>query len=327
MRAANLAIAVVSILAVLVGVEVFVRSQIDSSPPQQIYPSKETRKVEGGRVFCPDPEVTRPYFESRKRYPGCVFYPRNNVGSRNLFDVHADAQPRFRIVGLGDSMVYGYGVDHEDTFLYRLHESLTARLGSERIEVINSARPGDDLDDAYQLLRGHVLPLEPDLIILGLHLNDCLVFPTQLIRTTYDTPIREYFHLLDLLLSRWELKASGDLNEKEILASYDDESKARLFRQLRAFAATLAKRDIPLLVLIFPLFVDLDEYSFRHIHREIGEFMTAERIDYFDFLRDFSEGGDDTYWITLDDQHPNERAHQVFFERVSGYLDEHLGPG
>ncbi len=325
MRVGYLAIALVSILITLAGVEILVRIQGDTRTPPKMFPSKETRPVEGGRIFCPDPKVTRPYFENRVRYPGCVFYPRNNAGLRNLFDLKNDGTHPVRIVGLGDSLVFGYGVDHEDTFLYRLHESLNARLGSGRVEVFNSARPGYDLEDAYGLMQRHVLSLEPRLIILGLHLNDFLKFPTQLIRNPRDYSIRKYFHLVDLLLYRWEKKEGGEINEREALASFDEESKTGLFNQLKAFDTTLEEREISLLVLIFPLFVKLDAYPFRQIHLEIDEFLTAERIEHIDFLHDFSGQEDAPYWITRDDQHPNEIAHQVFFERVSAYVDAHLG--
>ena len=224
-------------------------------------------------------------------------------------------------------MVFGYGVDHEDTFLFMLQKTLNGRLGSGRVEVINAARPGYDLGDSYGHLKRNVLSLQPNLIILGLHLNDILKFPTQAIRTAHDYSIRKYIHLVDLFLYRWELKESGIINEKETLASYDEESKASLFNQLRAFDTTLGERKIHLLVLIFPLFVKLDDYPFRHIHREIGNFLASEHIEYIDFLGDFTDKEDDLYWITLDDQHPNERAHQVFLERVSVYVDGYLGAG
>ena len=142
-----------------------------------------------------------------------------------------------------------------------------------------------------------------------------------------DYSIRKYVHLVDLLLYRWEKKEGGEINEREALASFDEESKAGLFKQLKAFDIALEKREVSLLVLIFPLFLNLDDYPFREIHLEIGEFLTAEHIAFIDFLRDFSGKEDDQYWITLDDQHPNEIAHQVFFERVSAYVDKYLGAG
>lgn len=327
MKVGYFAIALVSILITLVGFEIAIRLFGGPRVPPKIYPSRETRLVDGGRIFCPDPKVTRPYFAHRRRYPGCVFYPSNNAGLRNLFDVRARDPRRLRIVGMGDSMVFGYGVDHEDTFLYLLHESLNDRLGAGRAEVINAARPGYDLADSYRLLTRQVLGLHPDLVLLGLHLNDFLKFPTQPVRRPRDHPLRKYLHLVDLLLFRWELAESGDINEREALASYDAKTRARLFDQLRAFESTLAERDTRLLVLIFPLFVKLDDYPFRRIHQELREFLASERIDYIDFLRDFTGKRGDLYWITLDDQHPNERAHQVFFERVSERVDEILQLG
>lgn len=319
MRWSQFALAAASLLATLAALEVVLRLS-GAGRPQEGAPRHELREVEGGQVYCPSGELSRSYFETRTRHPGCAFSPRNNLGTRNLSDLRPAVRPGLRIVGLGDSLVYGFGVDHEDTFLYRLEQALAEKLGSRGVEVINAARPGFDLDDSYALLRDKVLRMPVDLVILGLHLNDFLRFPSRTIGKSYDLALRSRLRLLDTLLYRLELKESGEIHEREMLASYDEAARSRLFDRLRAIQAALDARSIPLLVLIFPLFLDLDDYPFAHIHREIAGFLAGEGIEFIDFLPSFAGGRDEDYWITASDQHPNEEANRIFFERVFGYV-------
>jgi len=72
-----------------------------------------------------------------------------------------------RLVFLGDSIVFGPGLEYEETVPY-----LTgARLGPG-VEVINAAVPGMSLKDEVDLLEEKAGRLEPDLVVVGFYLND-----------------------------------------------------------------------------------------------------------------------------------------------------------
>ncbi len=320
MRWPNVALALGSVLLVLAAVEGVIRLYGTGRPPEV---GSTTELVEGGRIHCPDPRVGRPYFDRLERYPGCVFYPRNNIATRNLFDVTDDGVERVRIVGIGDSLIYGYGVEHEDTFLYLLQEALNRRPDGPPIQVINAGWPGYDLDDAYRLLVEKVLLIDPDFVILGLHFNDFLEFPDEPIPDPVETGWRR-FRIVDYFLYRFELKRSGDRNLQALLDSFDAEALARLTARIGAFRATLAERDVPLLVLVFPLFSDLDDYPLRGVHRQVDGVLESGGIDYVDFLTHFAGQRDEDFWVAADDQHPNEVANLVFFEAVLGPLEAWL---
>ncbi|MBK8097228.1 MAG: SGNH/GDSL hydrolase family protein [Planctomycetes bacterium] len=82
----------------------------------------------------------------------------------------------FRIVVLGDSVAFGWGVDDEVTFLRRLERELNAR-GGTRIEVVNTGHNMYDSMQQAALLRDEGMALQPDLVLLVYVVND--IEPTR----------------------------------------------------------------------------------------------------------------------------------------------------
>lgn len=76
----------------------------------------------------------------------------------------------FRIVGLGDSFTFGYGVNVEDTYLARL-ERLLLESGTNA-EVINLGVAGLGTAEELRILQESGLQYDPDLVILGYYVND-----------------------------------------------------------------------------------------------------------------------------------------------------------
>lgn len=78
------------------------------------------------------------------------------------------APDTYRILGLGDSFAFGWGVENEDSLFKALERGLNkdSRLS---YEVINAGIPGYGTHEALQLLRAVGLDYEPDLVILAFY--------------------------------------------------------------------------------------------------------------------------------------------------------------
>lgn len=76
----------------------------------------------------------------------------------------------FRILVLGDSVAYGYTVARESAF----PQALQRRLRAQRpdIEVVNAGVPGYSTYNELQWYRQRGRPLQPDLVLVALCLND-----------------------------------------------------------------------------------------------------------------------------------------------------------
>jgi hypothetical protein len=82
---------------------------------------------------------------------------------------HTDA---VRIVGLGDSVMFGWGVGDNETFMAVLERSLNARRSGKRYEIVNLAVPGyNTLQEATQLETIGIL-YHPDIVLISYLYND-----------------------------------------------------------------------------------------------------------------------------------------------------------
>lgn len=75
-----------------------------------------------------------------------------------------------RIIGLGDSVGFGYGLEEQDTSMRKL-ETILNKNG-KKFEVINGSVTGYNTFQERKFLEDYLIKLNPDLIILNFVLND-----------------------------------------------------------------------------------------------------------------------------------------------------------
>lgn len=91
----------------------------------------------------------------------------NELGFRDEERTEAKPAGKRRVLALGDSVTWGWGVQHGERFSDLLEE----RLGPD-VEVLNMGMPGYGTDQHYWTLLEHGLSYEPDLVLLCFVLND-----------------------------------------------------------------------------------------------------------------------------------------------------------
>jgi len=95
----------------------------------------------------------------------------NAAGFRGAALPGPKAPGTYRIVVLGDSFTFGYGVRERQAYPARLGAVLRRRLGRP-IEVVNLGIPGAGPRDYLYHLAHTGLGLDPDLVVVGLFAND-----------------------------------------------------------------------------------------------------------------------------------------------------------
>jgi len=114
----------------------------------------------------------------------------DGLGFRTHGEAPGGPGNRYRIVVIGDSYVFGWGVDDDKTVPARLQKRLNATL-EVPVEVVNADRPGDGLVNFVGNLHRHVQRLKPDMVVLGfLPGNDCPVEGPSIFRTPEQVAIR-----------------------------------------------------------------------------------------------------------------------------------------
>ncbi|MCU0513839.1 MAG: GDSL-type esterase/lipase family protein, partial [Anaerolineae bacterium] len=98
------------------------------------------------------------------------FLQTSSVGLRNTEELNDDPAV-FRILAIGDSFTYGFYVHNQEAFPARLQERLHELLPGQ-FQVLNAGIPGYTITDELSYLEDKGLRLEPDLVILGVYTND-----------------------------------------------------------------------------------------------------------------------------------------------------------
>lgn len=79
-----------------------------------------------------------------------------------------------RVLAVGDSSTFGYGVLREETYVERLERGLEARFPDRAVEVINTGTPGWSSANGAAFLAGEGLSWNPDLVIVSFGYNEQL---------------------------------------------------------------------------------------------------------------------------------------------------------
>ncbi len=99
----------------------------------------------------------------------------NERGYRTPLVPFEKPQGVYRIVVVGDSVPFGWGVAETDCFPRRLETLLDAKdqpFGKERVEVVNLSGPGRGLGDYLIVMQDEAMAYAPDLLVVPLIFND-----------------------------------------------------------------------------------------------------------------------------------------------------------
>ena len=129
--------------------------------------------------YVPDPHLPhkpRPSSHIRGRSASDEFdydYAHNQYGFRDVDHTVEKSDGVFRILGVGDSNIYGVGASFEDSYLYVLEQLLNGRAGQHpKVEIIKAGIPRYFPEPERLLLEHYGAQFKPDLILVGATAND-----------------------------------------------------------------------------------------------------------------------------------------------------------
>jgi lysophospholipase L1-like esterase len=213
----------------------------------------------------------------------------------------------FRIVALGDSIVYGFGVRIEDTLAKKLERKLNSAF-SANFEVLNFGVPGYSTQQETELYRTRARHFDPDLVLLGYDLNDEIEssHEIQLFGRTHFS-IFEKLYFIDFL--RISIRTLLALHFGLPFPRYQAET--RVADNFEALRSTVAP-SIPVVVVIFPRLVDFSDYRLTPIHREIAVAARHNGFHVLDLLDHFQDHDFASLRIVADDyEHPNAKGNEL----------------
>ena len=95
-----------------------------------------------------------------------VHFTTNSLGMRNEEVSIPKPTDAIRVLTLGDSIVFGWGVRDEHRFTNKAQQILQKEFPNKKIEIINAGVPATGLGRSYLSLRKYIDTLNPDIIIV-----------------------------------------------------------------------------------------------------------------------------------------------------------------
>jgi hypothetical protein len=139
----------------------------------------------------------------------------NSLGFRHR-ELGPKTEAEFRILALGDSILFTSYLPVEQAFSAVIQSSLARRkpeaLRGLQLEVVNAAIGGIDLQNELAILMETGLAIEPDVVLVGLYLNDANV-STYLRVTQLSEPYRRS-RFLAFTLDRFRLLRARSIEER-----------------------------------------------------------------------------------------------------------------
>jgi hypothetical protein len=319
----------------LAGAELFLRlsanSEIAWTPEKQLRLIKEAELRYPARdsffkQICQD----RPRLQ-HQNYP--------ILGSRLREYDYPLAKPAgsFRILGLGDSFAWGWGVlDNRRIFFKLLECWLQLKNPSRPIELINASQPGASAAYYQRYMEIHGYNLNPDMVMVSFNLNDAYVKHASITsdkRTTRKLTQEKGFwtrHSRLVRFFRERLIRTGmrrefvaNVHDAYFLGPEQAQRWQRAQANLLAVASGCRQRGIALKVIVFPLLVDLDgRYPFTKEVDEIVRFCRQNGIDCVNLLPAFLGKKSELLWTLPDNAHPNEVANRLAAEAIFSSLGQ-----
>ena len=262
----------------------------------------------------------------------------NSAGWRDVEHQVAKPPGTYRVLGLGDSYLFGQGVRFQDVSLTRLRRLLQDAAPPDMVvEAVNTGVPAFNTEAERQLLEARGLEYRPDLVIVHFVLNDIeqnlgregpkLEFFRDY-TAVYNQPdwLSGYSKLWGLARQTYQRRVEGARYLEESLRSYQEESARfeSMWKSLEGIRDLCRQNNAALLVAIFPFLVNLDgDYPFLPIHQRLAERCQRAGIPVLDLYPAFKGHKGPELWVHPIDQHPNETAHAIAAKAMADYLLSH----
>jgi lysophospholipase L1-like esterase len=232
----------------------------------------------------------------------------------------------YRVLMLGDSTTFGWGVRLEDTAAKQLEKKLNEHLppGYNKAEVINAGVGNYDTVQEVTYYETIGWKYNPDLVVLVFFINDPEPVPVEKKGFLIDRSYLIAFatNRIDGLMRHAGVRPDW----KTYYASlYDDDRPA--FQACKKAIVSLAESTRShggkLLVAILPELhqINGDTYPFKSAHQKIRDVAASENVQVVELIDGLKDHGpEETLWVTPLDDHPNAKANGLISDQLKGWI-------
>ena len=269
-----------------------------------------------------NPEMGHEHTPNREAFLMGVPVKINSAGLRDREFGISKPRDTFRVLVLGDSITFGWGVQQEKTFAKLLENKLNEKPPPgwpTHVEVINAGVGNYNTaqEVAYFKERGRLY--RSDMVILAFFINDAEPTPRQETSWLAQRSCLYVFvsSFWDEILRLLHLRA----NYRDYYRSlYQDGAPGwmacqRAFRELMALCRG---EHIDLRIAIIPELHSIGaDYEFQDVSFLVRSVAKDGRVPVIDLLDGISPGDPPSLWVSPGDAHPNARAMEMFATQLN----------
>jgi len=282
------------------------------------YDVEMSRYAEELKIESPDPTIGHVHRPGGRAHLMDVDVQINADGLRDVEHSH-QRDGRRRVVFLGDSLTFGWGVAQDATFATVLERELSARTPTE---ILNFGAGNYNTSQEVGLFLEKGLAYHPDEVVVFYFINDAEPTPHKS-RWWWLGRSRAATFYWSRAKALWaQISPSGTFQDFYAALYRDDQpgwvETRRAFQRL---AAACKENGIALKVVLLPELHRLDEYPFAREHALVTDFLRSNGIAVLDLAPRFKNEQDpQSLWVARDDAHPNARAHQLIADYSLPFL-------
>jgi lysophospholipase L1-like esterase len=256
-----------------------------------------------------------------------------NLNSKGLRDTEHiyEKSEKIRILVLGDSVTLGAGVKAEESYIKQLETMLVEN--NYNLEVINTGVSGYELDQQYNFYKKEGYKYSPDILMIGIVLNDILqpnitkIKQTRLknlgkrtLRTFIKSNCRlckfTYYSLRTLKQSREEYNQAYF---EEVYSSWKDEELFNEYKKkIEDLNKNVTKNKGQLILVIFPYtqqFTNSQNYG-TYPQEKILTFAKENNIQFIDLTSELDFEDYKNYYLMQDNVHLNAKGYNIVANKI-----------
>ena len=289
-------------------------------------------------VYHDNALLQRDWFDAHGRVPVRI----NQYGLREREDL-LEAKPagQKRIVCLGDSLTFGWGVPEERGWVRGIEDTLRAR-GAD-VRTVNCGAAGTVcVDEYWSGLKNRFGRFDPDAVVVAIGLNDlvpssglCVLGPARSANEQFSDVLhgRAARGRLDLdpavdwvkVLLEWPQEAGLYGPDNPFEAMWSQGTPQRTLREMKAWCDA---RSIPLVVTLWPFLQGLGAgraYPFERLHELVRKQCAGDGIRFVDLLPALRATPAPELWVTPADMHPNPKAQSMVLPDITAAIAAAMG--
>ncbi|MCP5058390.1 MAG: hypothetical protein GY937_16935 [bacterium] len=314
----SLGLLAVTVLAYLVLLEIGVRYVVDDGMQYDLEMWKYAKEL---KQVSSDPGIGHEHRPNTSAHLMGVDVTINATGQRGREFARPKPDRTFRILMLGDSLTFGWGVEREHTVVERLASRLKGGGSDLDYEVVNAGVGNYNAAMSSRWMQARGMAFDPDLVVFNYSFNDAEATPRRmgggLAEWSY-----AYVYFRGRLGEVTRRIVGGEDWSTYYRDLYEDDAIGWREAQEQIGLLTLFCREqaIPMVLVNYPELHELDPYPLNDVSNKILALSRRLDLPYLDLLHTLRNERPQELWITPGDPHPNAYADGLIADAIFGFL-------